>query len=154
MSIFLQIKSDMLKARKDGDKNKLLKLSTLVGELQKKESSIRSELDDSITIKIINQFINGIDENIKFMEGNDVSSLKEERDIYSTYLPRELTTEEIEKIIIDSLYPNGAMKYDAKIGQLMEILKKYSMDNNVIYNGKIASQIAKRELDIISEASR
>ncbi len=135
------IKTDMINARKTGNKDKLVKLSTLVGEIQAKEMTKKSELTDQEVLQIIRKFINNLDETIKiFKEANkDIAYLNSERDIYNQYLPKEMTSEEIEEYF-------KALKNEniIALNVLMGSLKKYAEENGVIYNGKNASEIAKK----------
>ena len=138
MSLLIKIKNDMNLARKNGDKTKLPKLSTLIGEIQSKEANKTSELTDQETLSVIKKFINNLDETINILKekNQDYSFLEQERQIYSVYLPKEMNQQEIEEFF-------GHLNSEMQMGQKMAALKKFAEENGVIYNGKLASEIAK-----------
>jgi uncharacterized protein YqeY len=119
--------------------SKKVKLSTLLGEIQKKEANKQAILTDQEISGIIRQFINNLDEMIKNFGSRDFSSLLEEKELYSSYLPKSMEKTEIEnyirKIILDT--------NETKIGPIMGQLKKLAETSGLIYDGKIASEIIK-----------
>ncbi len=104
MSLKLKINADFMKAFKE--KNTELKslLATLKGEIQTIEKNLMVEnISDEDVIKILNKFAKNMRENIRLV--NDEKS-KTELEIIESYLPKNLSVEEIQEKI-NSLVASG-----------------------------------------------
>jgi len=118
------------------EKNMELKnfLGILKGEMETQKKNIKVEsLNDDESIKILNKFAKGIKENIQI--SND-EKFHKELAIVESFLPKEMTREEIENKI-NELISSGA----SNIGDIMKGFAQLSADK------KIVSEIAKSKLN-------
>ena len=95
--------ADMTKAMKEQKKFELGVLRMLKSALQLEKINKKEDLTDNDCITIIKKQIkmrkDSIEEFQKFERNEEIEKLEEEIKILSTYLPEELSEEEIEKII-------------------------------------------------------
>lgn len=138
-----EIRKDILAARKNGNRLIVTRLSTLLGEIQKKETNKAAELSDQEVSGIIISFVNNLTELMKNSSEDQIPVLEEEKNLYSSYLPKALSSEEISNYVQTYLQSGN----DSKMGVLMNSLKKYAEDNDKILDGKMASEIVKRILN-------
>jgi hypothetical protein len=109
-------------------------LGILKGEMETIKKNIKVEsLNDDESIKILNKFAKGIKENIQI--SND-EKFHKELAIVESFLPKEMTREEIENKI-NELISSGA----SNIGDIMKGFAQLSADK------KIVSEIAKSKLN-------
>ncbi len=102
-----KIMNDIKDAMKSQDKEKLSVLRMLKGAIQLEEISKKHELDDNDCIAVIAKQIKTRRESIvEFEKGNRndlVEKTQAEIDILQTYMPEQLSEEEIEKIIDEAI---------------------------------------------------
>ena len=113
--ILEKIKKDMMSAKIQKDSVKAGLLSTLAGEISNSSKSI-SNFDEESEIKIIRKFIKNIDETLKLdITEEKKAQLNTEKVILGSYLPAEMTEEEIRAIIdnVISRSTNQLTKYKA-----------------------------------------
>lgn len=140
--LFNQIKSERMQARKDrGNSAMQIKaslLTTLLGEIETETKATGiTEVSDSLVMAKCKKFIKGLEEVEKNAKVGDVAHSEAliELQILESYLPKQLTEEELAAIIIELDADN--------MGQVMKHLKEnYSGQ----YDGKVASQVAKEIL--------
>ncbi len=120
-----KIAEDLKNAMKNSDKFKLSVLRMLKSALQMESINKKHELSDEEVIAVIKKQVkqrkDSISEFEKFNKLEEISSLKDEIAILNTYLPEEMSEEEINKIInevFDTLKPSS-MK---DMGQIMKEL--------------------------------
>lgn len=137
MTLLQTLKSDQLAARKNRDTISTALLTTLIGEssIIGKNDGNRESTDQEV-VAVIKKFIKGIDETIAVSKNFDAIEIaKAEKKILETYLPKQLTFEQIESYCTQFIVHDNP---SAKKGDLMKYLK----DNfNGEYDGKVASQI-------------
>lgn len=98
--IYIKIKDLILQYRKTKNYTLLSKLTTLQSDILTICKSLKipeSEITDSHCINILNRYIKNIDECIKYITNSE--ELVEERDLYISFLPAKLSTEELISII-------------------------------------------------------
>ena len=122
-SLINKIKEDHLNARKNGDKFTGVVLTTLVSEIVMvgKNNGNRETTDDE-TIKIIRKFKKNVEAVIEILQkdssDSDIMELKkDELVIYESYLPQELSEDNLRGIIIEMIH-NG---YD-NMGSIMKMM--------------------------------
>jgi hypothetical protein len=155
------IKNEMNAARKSGDKNKVIKLGTLLGDIQKSESTQGKPLDDSAVVKIVKKFIAGVEETIGILKVKEtqkefehesseimesIFDLMSEVRIYSQFLPSEMSLENLESLISEIVNEICPEKKASDMGKVMKALKEKTQKSGDNYDGKIASEIVKRKL--------
>lgn len=112
-------------------------LSTLYGEMFTLSKSGKEFTGDD-ELKITRKFIKNIDETLSYDISEDVrKKLNEEKTILEMYLPKQLSKEEIEKIVSGLVSEGKTMK------EIMPFFKeKYSGQ----YDGRTVSEIVKSKL--------
>lgn len=138
MSALLQrIKDDQVAARKAGDKFEATILTTVLGEAG---PSGTQEVTDQDVESTVVKFIKNIEGVIGFTHSADVQEkMRTEVEILERYLPPQLTEDELRVIILNYIKYHGC----DTVGGVMKMLKQ---EYDKRYDGKTASQIAKRNL--------
>jgi len=141
MTLFAQIKSDQLTARKAKQALAATLLTTLIGELTAigKNDGDR-EVTDADVVKLVKKFLDGINESIKYMETakNDkaLTMLRGEAAILAPYLPQQMDEAKLTEVLAELVTETGP-----NLGKLMGLLKaRYAGQ----YDGGMASTIAKK----------
>lgn len=110
MSLYQQIKLKQLEARKAKLELHVKLFTTLLGEIQGsiiggknlveyEEDGTTLKVSDQDTLKVIKRFITKAKETLKLQPSNQVATL--ELEILETFLPKQLTDEELKVIILD-----------------------------------------------------
>ena len=121
MSLYQQIKSTQLEARKEKNTININLFTTLLGEIQTANTG-NNEILDSDVIKVINKFIKSTKETLKLTPNNKVATL--ELEILETFLPKQLTDEELTAIIVEvKTQCHSNLQPNAIIGFVMKHLK-------------------------------
>ena len=105
--MFDKIKSDIVISMKEKDKEKLSVLRMLKGSIQLEEINKKRSLDDEEVIQIISKQIkqrkDSINEFNKASRDDLVKQNEEEIKILQKYMPKQLSEEEINKILDDNI---------------------------------------------------
>ena len=137
MSLLAQIKTDQLQSRRNKDSVKTALLTTLLGDINTATINGKVELTDAEVCKIVKKFLNGV--NIFIEMSPNKPELYVEKEILESYLPVQLTTETLTKVVEDIVAANPG----AVMGLVMKELKaKYEG----LYEGSEASGIIKAKL--------
>lgn len=122
MSIFEILTSDMKDAMKAGDKERLSTIRLLRGQIKDAAIDKRDDLDEEEEIVILSNAAKKRRESIKIYSeaGRDDLAGKEQRelDVIQSYLPQQLSAEEIEKIVDEAIEETGAQSMK-DMGRLM-----------------------------------
>ena len=131
------IRKDMFNAKKDKDTLKANLLSTLFSEMFLITKSGKPYTEEDF-IKVIKKFTKNIDEtlNLEIPEEKKVQ-LKKEKEILETYLPKQLSKEEIEKIVTEML---GSGK------QMKDIMQFFKENHSGMYDGRTVSEMVKAKM--------
>lgn len=125
--MFENINNDMTKAMKEKDKFSLSVLRLLKSALQLEKINKKSDLCDEEVIKVIKKQVkmrnDSISEFQKFNRLEEVEGLKKEIEILKSYLPQELTEEEIDKEIEKALVKINPTEMK-DMGKVMSELQK------------------------------
>lgn len=110
-----KLKQDMIEAMKAKDKDRLTTIRMIKGDLDKEHIDKKREINDNLLIEVVNRGIKQRKDSISEFEKGGRSDLVEktqkEIDILQSYLPEQLSEEEVVKIIdeiFDVLKPEGA----------------------------------------------
>ncbi len=108
-------------------------LTTLLGELESAAKRTGADITDDIVIKACKKFIAGNNEVIEegAKVGSDCPNLKAENVILETFIPKQLTEDELYAIIV-------GLKAD-NLGTVMKHLKA---NHDGTYDGKLAVDVA------------
>ena len=100
-----QLEKDMIAAMKAGEKEKLVVIRMVKAALKQEQIDHKKEINDELLIDVVNKQIKMRKDSIaEFEKGNRqdlIDKTQSEIDILLTYLPEQLSTEEVEKIIND-----------------------------------------------------
>jgi uncharacterized protein YqeY len=148
MTLLMQIKADLLKARKSDDQLKKNLLSTLYSEtalLGKKNGNRPAEdITDDETIGVIKKFIKGAEEAYKLaLDSNrseKASEAQAELDILKSYLPAQLSDEFLEQFVKDFL-AKSPQQGKQVIGSIMKELNRQYKGQ---FDGRKANEIINR----------
>lgn len=103
MTLAEQIVKDMTNAMKNQNKFALSVLRMLKSSLQMEKINKKHDLTDEETIAVIKKQVkmrkDSIEEFTKYGKLDEIEKLNQEIDILSSYLPEELSEDEIDKII-------------------------------------------------------
>jgi uncharacterized protein len=144
MTLLMTLKADQLAARKSRDQLKASLLTTLIGEAEMLgKNDGNREVTDSEVTALIKKFIKNVDITLdaiglKMYDADGrIADAQEERRILDSYLPKQLTQEQLTHII-------GSMKVEFNVldvkgkGAIMKTLKE-RFDGQ--YDGKMAAQV-------------
>lgn len=138
-----KLKQDMIEAMKAKDKDRLTTIRMIKGDLDKEHIDKKREINDDLLIEVVNRGIKQRKDSISEFEKGGRSDLIEktqaEIDILQSYLPEQLSMEEVEAIIdevFEVVKPEGArdmgkvmkevtpkLKGRADMKQVSEIIK-------------------------------
>jgi uncharacterized protein YqeY len=145
MLIINKIKEDQLQARKDRLKYLSSFLTTLLCEVSKTGlDDCKRESTDTEAIAVIKKFIKNSDEILENLEESDerFQNAKYEINILNNYLPRQLTSLELDHEI-DTIIDAHGLDSIKGLGIIMKELNSKFLG---LFNGKEASQIAKSKI--------
>jgi uncharacterized protein YqeY len=140
MTLFAQIKTDQLTARKAKMALSATLLTTLIGELTAiGKNDGNREVNDADVVKLVKKFLDGINESIKYMEvaknEEALIMLRGEAAILAPYMPQQMDEAALTvavKAIVVEVGPN--------MGKVMAALKAMYAGK---YDGGMASKIVK-----------
>ncbi len=151
MSLEKTIYSDMVGAMKSADVIKRETLRLLLSEIKKEHiDSKRKELTDTDVIKIIKSGLKKRQESLElFRQGNrqDLADrAQKEIEILEVYLPKQLSPEEVEKIVIQVVSELGASSPKDTGRVMKEIMSRYGSQ----VDGKTVQQIVSSTLNTLN----
>lgn len=149
MSLYEKIQQDLKKALKEKEAIKLSTLRFLLSAIRNREIELkkRGKLTDKEIIGVIRQQVKQRQESIEaYRTGKreDLASKEEEEmKILNTYLPQELSSEELEKIInqtIKEIKASGPTDFGKVMGQVIKKAKGRA-------EGKVVAELVKEKLE-------
>lgn len=125
MSLYQQIKTEQLEARKAKITLHTNLYTTLLGEIQTATAGLKngsSEISDSDVLRVITKFIKNAKDSLALRPDNTTVSL--ELKLLETFLPKQLTDEELTEIIVEvKTQCHSNLQPNAIIGFVMKHLK-------------------------------
>ena len=110
-----KLKQDMIDAMKAKDKDRLTTIRMIKGDLDKEHIDKKCEINDELLIEVVNRGIKQRKDSISEFEkgGRDdlIAKTQAEIDILQSYLPEQLSEEEVESVIDEAfsvIHPEGA----------------------------------------------
>lgn len=144
--MFEQITKDLTAAMKAQDSFKLSVLRMLKSSLKNEEINKKSPLTDEDVLSVIKKQVkmrkDSREEYLSYNREDLADSLEKEIEILNAYLPRELTKEELEQIIDETI---KELKPDGLKGMGM-VIKAVSAKCGVTADMKLVSTIVKEKL--------
>ena len=112
MTLLEKLKSDLIIAMKEKNKEKLNTLRAVKGAMQLEIINNKKEESDELLLDVVNKQIKMRNDSISEFEKAGrcdlVDSYQKEVDILKEYMPKELTKEELEEIIDNAIKETGA----------------------------------------------
>ena len=143
MSLENQIKSDMKDALKTGQKEKLNTLRSVISQIKDEWIKKREDLTDSEVIGVLMRAVKSRkDSVVMYKKGNREDLVKKEQDeleLIQTYLPEQMSEEDIKKeiaSIVESVGASDIKDIGKVMGPVMAKLKGKA-------DGKLVQQIAR-----------
>ncbi len=107
-----KLQADMISSMKNGDKERLIVIRGVKGEIKKQEIDKKIEATDELAIEVVSHQIKLLKDSIvEFEKGNRqdlIDKANFEISVLKEYLPEPLTEEEVDKIIDDAISNNNA----------------------------------------------
>ena len=143
-----EINNDLKTAMKEHDSFKLSVIRMLKSALQLEQIAKKHELDDSEVASVIKNQVklrkDSISEYEKYGKVDSVKDLEKEIEILSSYLPEEMSKEEIEKFVdevIAEINPESIKEMGKVMKRLNEVLANKNADMS------LASSLVKEKLN-------
>ena len=112
MSLKDQIKEDMKSAMKAGEKDRLKVVRLILAEIKQVEIDQRVELDDAGVLSVLTKMVKQRRDSVaQFEQGNreDLAAIERaEIAVLDTYLPEQLTADEIAALVDEVIAATGA----------------------------------------------
>ena len=127
MTLIETIKSDMYKAMKEREKDKVRVLRSIISKIKDKQIEKGSSLNEVEQLKIVKNSVKQINESILiYRKANRVELVEKEiteLSILESYLPKMLTDQETKDLISLAIKKTGA-KGIADLGKVMPVIMK------------------------------
>lgn len=134
-----QINNDLKTAMKEHDSFKLSVIRMLKSALQLEQIAKKHELDDSEIASVIKKQVklrkDSISEYEKYGKVDSVKDLESEVEILTSYLPEEMSKEEIEKIVDEvmlEINPESIKEMGKVMKKLNEVLSNKNADMGLV----------------------
>ena len=136
--LFERLETETLEARKRKEADKVALLTTVLSQV--KTIAIddgHRQPNDQDVLKVVRSFLKGVNENLELaakgvVSADEKTNSEYEKKILESYLPKQLTADELKKILVEAGVKN--------IGEAMKLLKE---KHDGQYDGKVASAVAK-----------
>lgn len=141
------IKEAMKDAMRAKEKARLTTIRLVLSAVKQIEVDTRSELDDAAVLAILDKMVKQRRESIKMYEEAGRQELADiehaEIEVLQTFLPKQLTSEEIDALIADAISKTGAESMK-DMGKVMGMLKPQLQGRADMgpVSGKIKAQLS------------
>lgn len=143
MGLLEKIREDMKSATKSRDLVALSALRMALSALKNREIELRKELDDAEVVRVISSLIKQRKESIELYEKGEREDLAEkerkEIEVLQKYLPPELSREELEKIVRETISEVGA----ASVKEMGKVMKAVMPKVAGRADGKVVSEMVR-----------
>ncbi len=148
MSFLTQLTEDMKAAMKSGDKERLGTIRLLRGQIKDASIDKRSELDKDEELAVLTSAAKKRRESIEAYKaaGRDDLADKElvELKIIETYLPEQLSEQDVEKIVNEAIQETGAQTIK-DLGKVMPAIMSKVKGRA---DGKLVNELVRKKLSI------
>ena len=147
MSLSDQIMSDMKQAMKDKDKIRLNTVRMIKSALMNEKIKLGHDLNPDEELTVLNrekkQREESIDEFVKAKRDDLIDFTKKELEVVESYMPKQLSKDELDKIISETVEEVGA-KGKSNFGKVMKALMPKIKGRA---DGKQASELVRNHLN-------
>lgn len=140
-----KIRADMIQARQTGNTVAKSLLVTLFAEASRVGKDKRNgDTQDDECVAVVRKFIANAHETRCLLQdrGQDVSAQDQEIELLNTYMPQQMTADQLKTVILD-IINKQSLQGPKAMGQIMAALKA---NYNGQYDGKMASDTVKQIL--------
>ena len=127
-----KIQKDLVQLMKSGEKNKVEKMRFILSFIIQEEKDKNKELSDSEIIQILKKALKRNQESFEQFTkaGREDLALKESEEIaiIQNYLPKDMSEEDVVKIIKETITSSGASSIK-EMGKVIGLIKKSHGDN-------------------------
>lgn len=142
--MFETVKKDLITAMKEQDKFKLDVIRMLKSAIQNETIAQKKDLSDDEVLAVIKREVkkrnSSIEEYSKYGKDDMVESLKKEIAILSEYLPEELSDEELERIIDETISEVDAKDIKAMGSVIKSVVAKVGSTADMAKVSKIVKE--------------
>jgi hypothetical protein len=125
MSLLRRLDADLKAAMKESDKARLSAVRMVKAAVKNRQIDMGRELSDeeitSVLLTLVKQAKESIDQFSKGGRDDLAAKEKQELCVLNSYLPQQLSPEELEKIILDAIKESSAVN-EADMGKVMKVL--------------------------------
>ncbi len=150
MSLLDQIHADLKEAMRNRDTTRLGALRLILTAVKNREKEIRAEPDEKEVLKIISSQIKQRKDSIEQYRkgGRDDLARKEEEElkILQDYMPEQLSEEELERLVVDTIREVGANSVK-DMGKVMKAIMPRIAGRA---DGKVVNQMVRSHLSSTS----
>lgn len=144
--MFDRIKADLITAMKEKDKFKLDVIRMLKSAVQNESIAQKKDLTDDEVIAVIKREVkkrnSSIEEYTKYNKMEMVEDLKKEVEILSVYLPEELSDEDLEKLVDETISELNA----TSVKEMGSVIKSIAAKAGASADMSKVSKIVKEKL--------
>ncbi len=141
-----EIKIKLKNAMKVGDKTTVLATRNVLEKIKKKQVDSSHELNENEVIKIISKYAKQLTDSIEQFKKGDRLDLaekeKQELNIVKSFLPEQLSEQEIKKIVLNIIDELGA----SQMSDMGKVMKASLEKTNGMADGKVISNIVRGHL--------
>ena len=146
MSLVEQLKQDMVTAMKEKDKDRLTVIRMVKASLDKERIDKKVEITDELLIDVVNKQIKMRNDSIEeFKKANRidlVENVEKEVEVLMNYLPEQLSLEEVEEIIYNTVKELDA----SSMKDMGKVMQEVSPKVKGRFDMKKVSEIIKSKL--------
>lgn len=146
MDLKSKIQTDMKDAMKARENVKVSALRMLISEIKKREIDKRSALDEGEIQKTIQSMLKQRQDSIEqFTKGNRPDLADSERAevaVLSVYLPQQLSSSEVEALVVQAIAETGA----SQPGDIGKVMKAVLAKASGRADGKLVNELARTKL--------
>ncbi|HDM77309.1 MAG TPA: GatB/YqeY domain-containing protein [Deltaproteobacteria bacterium] len=150
MSLLDQIHSDLKEAMKAKDSIRLGALRLILTAVKNKEKELRRELEEREVLQIVSNQIKQRKDSIEqYRKGGRedlVQKEEQELEILQAYMPQQLSEEELEKLVTETIKEVGA----TSVKDLGKVMKAIMPRIAGRANGKVVNQMVRAQLSSTS----
>jgi len=147
MGLLQELQNEMKRALKNKEKDRLSTLRMLISEVKKVQIDAKKELTDEEIIQILQKYAkqrkDAIEQYKKAGREDLVEKELKELDIVKEFLPKQLSIEELEKIVEDVINELNA----SSMRDMGRVMKAVMSKVSGRADGSIVSQIVKNKLN-------
>ncbi|MFQ6614505.1 MAG: GatB/YqeY domain-containing protein [Fidelibacterota bacterium] len=146
VSLFQQVKEDMVTAMKARDKTRTATLRNVFSALKNRQIETREELSDSETLRVLRSQVKQRQDSIEqYQKGNRPDLVEKETaelKIIQEYLPAMMSTDEVRALVAEIIAETGA----SSLADMGKVMPRVMAAGQGRIDGKLAGQLVRERL--------